>query len=473
MNARAWFVLFFLPFFVPALTQAQEKPARTIAFEDFEVFCHILHHNKKQRLTAIRTVEELTHDPADTILILFGSLEHENVWKALNQIPAFQANGGAVLVATDKGLRNAHLPIRISGQPVRRSNGFGGADLCPWLARIHDEDAEEVCDRAHPIFHLVLKGIATNCPSYVSSTNDAAVRPLLSFPADAQWDIPGQGVRKHYIIGSARDAPPSGRVLYIAGHGIFMNGMLLQSTTDNFRFAVNVVDWLAETPHGKARTKALLIVDGTIVPDFDMKLTPPPPPVPIPPRAIINRLLRDLHEEDRIQQIFQDSIDQESTLAMGLSFLVGGLLLYGAKKLLESRKQIEPAAPRMVGKVATSALSATSLQSQQVATLRRANFHHETRQLVRAWFQQEFGVKPESWSADIDAQLRVRRYFWTLGITQVQADRVVRMARVAKDATVLQHEFLQTLRALQDLTTAARGGRVTLLIDGKNVRKPA
>jgi len=472
MSGRSWFAIVLL--LAPLAVCAQEEPVRSIRFKDPEVFCHILHNSKNQRLAPLGSIEEMAQNPAETMLIIFGEAQNDNVTQALNEVREFQANGGAVLIATGTPLHHPRLPIHISGWKVRRSQGFEDEVLCPWLALPTEENPDESGDRKHPIFHLVFKGIATNWPSRVKLDDaKAPVRTLLSFPPEAKWDVQAKWGTEHYIIGSPRDALPGGRALYIAGHGVFMNGMLLQAKTDNFRFALNVVDWLAEAPDGKRRTKALLIVDGTIVPDFDMKLTPPPPPIPMPPRAIINRLLRDLQEEGRIHQMFYANIDIDSAVAYVLSFLVGGLLVYGAKKSLEGRQQVDPAAPRMVGKIAPPTPTAGASQTQQIATLEHANLRREARELVHAWFQQEFGVEPEFWSESATIQLRVQRYFWSLGATHGQADLVLRMARVAKSVKVSRHGLVQVASALQDLTIALRAGRVTLLIDGKTVRKSA
>jgi chaperone required for assembly of F1-ATPase len=47
------------------------------------------------------------------------------------------------------------------------------------------------------------------------------------------------------------------------------------------------------------------------------------------------------------------------------------------------------------------------------------------------------------------------------------------MARISKEVRISRLEFAQMVEALQALEEASQAGRVALLLDGKNVRKPA
>ena len=53
-------------------------------------------------------------------------------------------------------------------------------------------------------------------------------------------------------------------VLVVAGHGMFMNGMMVQSDNDNFDFANNAVRWLRESSTGIRRGGAFFVVDSEV-----------------------------------------------------------------------------------------------------------------------------------------------------------------------------------------------------------------
>jgi hypothetical protein len=452
-EARGWLLAVAFVMLIANIAPAQ-APVRTIPFEGTEVFRHILQNRKdKVRIEALQSLDELHANADDAMLIIFGNPYRAEVTRALQGIARFQENGGAVLIAVDWPLRGRQLDVEITGFPIWSERNYGNVRSCPWLTYPDWKDDAAAGDRTHPIFHLLLNGIATNRPSHVLIRgNRNAIVPLLDFQAEP--------FGLHYIAGSPKDAPPSGRSLYIAGHGIFMNGMLMQKQTDNFAFAINVVDWLQEGPNGKQRSKALFLVDGTILPDFDAKLTPP---IPMPSRTIINRFLRNLEEESFFHRVVYgqiDDLDRVAAICMLLATL--GLVMYGGKKLLGSRQQVELAVPRMVGAAAVPppALPHTAL--------RHVNFRREARQLARAWLRQEFGIDPSA-----SMYLRVERYFWTPGATQRQANLLLQMACLEQDAFVAHHEFVRFAQALRQVTQALREERVTLLLNGKTVRKSA
>ncbi len=275
-----------------------------------------------------------------------------------------------------------------------------------------------------------------------------------------------------YMVGSPKNAPPDGRVLLIAGHGMFMNGMMVQKDNDNFDFAGNLVRWLRESSSGEKRTRALFMVDSEVVTNFDMKLTGMPP-IPVPTVEHLNRLLRGLEEERFFQKLLADlfGVYLGRFIAILVAIATFVLLIYGAKKFLEGRVHLETGVPSMVG-LLPAQNSARPMEERSRARLRlNGDFSAECRQLALDWLRAEFDVTPDRWRAEVQAELVVDGSFWSRSKLRRQADLVLVLARAAGNAS--RHDFFRLVEALRNLTAALREGRVVLLVAGqKVVRNP-
>ncbi len=371
-----------------------------------------------------------------------------------------------MLVVTDYPF-TSDLNIQVSGTRIEQPEPFtyGGKPQCPLLRC--------AWGGKHPLFAPLYKEIATNCPSSVTIDDGArGVQPLLTF-----FNVENGGIefRDHYMVGSPKDAPPQGRILFIAGQGMFMNGMMLRTDNDNFDFAVNAIRWLREGPDGTTRSRALLLVDGKIVTDFNMDLSPgmAPPPIPIPPVKALNRLIRGMEEERLFHKILHGLLGDHADRVIGVMFAIAsfGLLIYGAKKFLEARFHHETGVPRMVGIVTPLVSGVRRGQQRQLALYDQPNAAKESRQLVRDWLRTEFGVQPEQWSANTPIEFRAAGAFWTRRALQRRADEVLRVARGAELAPVSRDALSRVVESLSALTEAQKAGRLVLLVDGKNVRQ--
>jgi hypothetical protein len=362
-------------------------------------------------------------------------------------------------------------------------SAYRGKVRCPWIPSASGGD--------HPIFESLHRGIATNRPSYAFVRKmkpggpipfpPAPVTRLLDFPRDVMREDGEIPRALGYIVGSPKEAPPRGRMLFIAGQGMFMNGMMLQLDektgefdNDNFDFAVNAVRWLREAPDGKKRSRALLMVDGAIITNFNMDLSPrassKPPQIPIPPVKAVNRLIRGMEEERLFHRILNgllgDYLDRVIAILIALGTFV--LLLYGAKKFLEARYARETAVPIMVGEA--TPLPATPPRSRQrrLALHRQKDASSPARMLVHAWLRAEFGVEPGQWSVATRVELQANGFLLTRWTLQRQTDLVVTLARSAA-GPLTRHDFAALVMALPELSRAVQEGRLTLQVDGKPV----
>lgn len=460
---------------VAASAQAQEPKARTIPFQGAEVFCQILHH---EGLQPIQLLGPSNRDQTDTLLIVFGK-PLPMLKEITDGLPHFLKKGGNLLVITDHEFHSNGLSLRIPGMRVVQPElAYRGKPHCPWLPCAWGGD--------HPLFATLRKGIATNCPASVAvSEENRALQPLLTFSRELHgFDMRGMAHGRHtlsYMVGSPKDAPPRGRALFIAGQGMFMNGMMLQKDqdkeefdNDNFDFAVNAIRWLREGPGGAARTRALLMVDGKIVADFNMNLSPradlPPPQIPVPPVKAVNRLIRGMEEERLFHKILHGLLGDHFDRVIGVLFALAtfGLLLYGVKKFLEGRVHRETNVPRMVGATPPIEPGLRRGQQRQLATHDQADSAKESCQLVRAWLQAEFGVHPQQWSAGTNVELRAAGILWSRWGLQRQADELVRVARGAPLVPVPRGQFSHLIETLTTLTAAHHADRLALLVDGKS-----
>ena len=472
--------------------RAQEDNAPTVPYAGPELFCHVLHTNK---MTPLASWREAREDPKQTTIIIFGNPTFlygfiEDSVSPDTKLKYFLDRGGSLLMATDHEFQGLDLSIGFTGKPVyapEKEFAYRGELECPLLRYIRPDFKSDLGTqekplrfvekgkdfRDHPLFGLLNKGIATNNPSrlHVMQANKS-LDDLLDFPFGGigVFNL-GRIQQPHYLYmaGSPKNAPPEGRALYIAGHGMFINAMMAQTDSDNFEFAGNAVRWLREGSDGRSHSKVLFYVDGEIVSNFDMKLTPPIPPLPIPPVAALNRLVRGWENERFFQNMLAEALGPNMgrfiAIVLGIVTLI--VLIYGARKFMEARHHFETTVPQMLGPQLAANGAAPSEQRQQ-ALLRHGDFWEPSHHLAVEWLRQEFGVTP---GAGIDARFHAEGFLWSRWRMQREADVVLRLARNDGVAPMSRHQFFVLVETLKELSAAAKDGRLALLVDGKNVRK--
>lgn len=485
--ALRW-LLVLAAFGLAAPAGAQEEKVRTVPFEGPEFFAHILFH---EELKPIRKLQDAEDDAANSIVIIFGNPRLFQADPLAGQrLKRFVDQGGNLLIATDYGMFINELTLGTSGSRVTQRNeheAYRGDERCPWVSHGNEYRPGEQPTNDHPLFHFLSKKIATNCPSFVSNWKPSpSRRALLTFPETAVADVAqilvplpavkGKGKAGGkaprgletkppsplpYMIGSPGAAPPNGRVLLIAGHGMFMNGMMVQRDNDNFDFAVNAVRWLRESSAGQKRSRALFVVDSEVATNFDMKFSGAP--LPVPTVEHLNRLLRGLEEERFFQKVISDlfGVYLGRFVAILAALATFGLLIYGTKKFLEGRAHVDTAVPSMVG-LLPARNPAGPMQERSHARLRKTNYVAECRQLARDWLHAEFQVAPDRWQAAGQAELAVRGGWWSARRLRRQGAFVLRLARAADAAQATRHEFFLLAEALRDLTAARHQGRLAL-----------
>jgi hypothetical protein len=452
---------------------AQEKKTVTLPANGPDVFSHILF---SEHLTPLQSFQQAENDPHDSMVVILGNPHSKNVREfSRDGLKPFRKNGGTLLIATDHEWSfDKSLGITVTGVRIEKPApmGYRREPLCPWLD-YEMPTAEGPRDvREHPVFNSFQRGIATNRPSHIEFNHPKpTVKRLLNFPLEGgrRW-----GESPVYVAGSPKNAPSDGRVVVVAGYGTFMNCMMLQKDNDNFAFALNTVRWLREKSDGTKRQNALFVVDGEIITKFDRDLTPPLA-IPVPPAAMINRLLRGLEDEGIFHKVLGgllgDSYSRVVPFLIGLATCV--LLVYGGKKFMEGRHLRDTGVPRMVGVQPGIAEAPPRSEQRQQALFRVDDPGASTRALVEQWLHSAFGVSPEDWAAAGGAaEFRAAGMLGSGRGMQRQADHILELLRVGP--TKISHgDFVRLVESLPELDRAAQQGRLTLLLDGKEVRQTA
>ena len=457
--------------------RAQDEKRVTLPFDGPDVFCHVLYSKGLKPLT---TFSDAVSDPANSMIIVFGDVRAKHIQDFPGaDLKPFLDKGGSLFVATDYRFPLHDLAVSVTGMPVLRPEDqcFGGAPSCPWL----EYDApvmEDIKDpRTHPLFGLLQGKLATNGPSNLRVMTGSPLHGMLFFPRGGlqRKDFPKAafGPPPVHLACSPKDAPPAGRAVIIAGHGMFMNGMMLQPDTDNLAFAINIVNWLRDGTKAAKRGQALLIVDGKAITDFDRNLTPPPPPIPMPTVAMLNRLLRGLEDEGFFHWGFKQLLGDQYERVVPMVFALGTcvLLLYGGKKFLEGRAILETGVPMMVGAPTVAGNTGPRTQQRRQALSRQADAGYEARSLAHLWLQSELGFTPEQWAMSDSLQARVSGFAWMRWRLQKQVAVVLQLANATSPLTVSRSQFAALVHSLPTLSRALQDGRLTLLLNGKEVRK--
>ncbi len=232
---------------------------------------------KKEGFEPVREINWLDRDPEHSCLIVLGQ---PPVWMEFGpaSVRNFVAAGGALLAASD--LKSGKCLPYIAGVRVTDDRIECRADLkrclqeqpdCPFVIADDDELAP---GETNPFSGL---RVATNRPSRLVLLSGAKAKTIARFPENANL---ASSPKEHLGLLSPRRFAIAGRLekgsyLVLADHSVFINEMLLSPDCDNLDFTVQCLKWLQADGQ---RTKAMLVVDGRMVPNFDATLRPLPKP---------------------------------------------------------------------------------------------------------------------------------------------------------------------------------------------------
>jgi hypothetical protein len=441
-----------------ATTVSAQVPV--VAHDGVEIFCHVLKHFQLEPITSI---DDLRKYPAEeTLIVVFGDLTPLD---AIRQ--QIDLKNVAVLIASDRGTgriekfgnkaddfrivdsRLAPWNLIVSGAQVRQpeADAYQGKTRCPLLK-------PGQLSQEHPAFRNLRQGLATNGPSFLSRWQ-SDLDPLAPFPENCTTYPKLADWKRHepaYIYGTS--ANDQQRTLILAGHGVFMNGMLAQSDNDNFRFAVNAVRWLRESPAGAKRKYALMIHEGKAIASFDLPLTGMPE---IP----INKLLHEIETQGLLNRFLEEQVGWHNVLRFLILAATTCLLIYGMYRLFLTRHSQENV-PLIVGILPPPAPARPLLQQRQLELLTQNNLWEPAQTLARQWFLDHADVEAPLWDeADQSPPSCRYRGGWLARMSLARQVRSLWDFAVRDPSQrVTWREFRQLTELLQTLTAAVQDGRL-------------
>jgi hypothetical protein len=423
------------------LPATAQQPRARVPFEGSHAFRHIL---KLHKFEPRASAAELANDPPDeAVLIIFGDVGCiDEVTRHVGSLSEFRRRGGAILIATDRfdaGRLNT-LGVTVRGWGVEAKApalAFQDQKVCPVFRGLGN--------LPHSLFRGLNRDLVTNSPSYLVFLQGLGLppsdlRPLVHFPPGciARGRAPEIGALTFIAASPQGDGA---RTLVIAGHGIFMNGML-GLDADNFTFAWNCVEWLSEK--GK-RKYALLIEEGRVMKSFDVPLVQ----LPLPPLKAISGIVRGLEEENFFNRLLLDNVPRALLLRYLFLGASGLLLFYGLHRLIRAHHRGETAAPRLDAKVEQQASAEVPLVARRNdAALREGNCYEAARDLARLCFEGEGGEPPAAPPVVQRGGRRLRR----------EVERLWRLAYGGTPTPVAPAEFAALVAQAARVQAALDGG---------------
>jgi hypothetical protein len=396
-------------------------------------------------------------DPAKTIVIVFGNTGPlANIPNGLNR---FLQNGGAVLIATDFGLRNIlrrDFGLSLTGTQLRAADGgetFGDSSECP-LVRPAKPAGVELFDTTRPI--------ATNRPSYL---NNAGRLPDLAWIVGRPDGRRSPGTFRFAVGGDVG----IGRLLVIADHSIFINGMMIPRDLENgnMQFAFNCVKWLSQDGR---RDRVLFIDEGTVVKNFDVPLQTLPD-LPLGPVELANVVIAAAENENLFNRFILEQFGRSRVLRGWLIGLTVALLLYGLYRLIRGGYQPDPHVLPVVSCMSPNGRARAVVDQRREEQIAAGNYAEAARDLARAALA-DLGYDPigpataDSLSMRIDAHWPVRgalakrvRFLWSI-------------AYGTRDRRHSHRQLARLRRYMSDLRGVADDGRLALtaIADGRTAR---
>ena len=177
----------------------------------------------------------------------------------------------------------------------------------------------------------------------------------------------------------------------MAGHGVFMNGMITQRDNDNFMFACNCIRWLTD---GGKRKRVLFFEEGTVQAEFNVPLREMPAP-PVPPSRVVNKLLRGLEEERFFDRLLLRIVPRDKFLSALVLMLSAGVLVYGVSLLFRARHQVEAAVPLITATdLAAPDADLPLIIQRDREVVRGGNLYEAARTLARSCFDEAGAAFP-------------------------------------------------------------------------------
>lgn len=365
----------------PAAGQQPEKEKTYVPYQGTQAFLHLL---GLYRLKPIPKIADLGNYPAnETMIVMFGDLSDvPQIRFQTGGLKNFATQGGSLLIASDRRSLDLidEFGLILVGNAVKESpkNSFRGHPDCPMIK-------DKIIDPRHPIFKGIIKGIATNEPTSIEPhwPQGTSLYKLADFSLP---ELMGQFRIDGFLWGSSRVTGSKNRVLIMGGHGVFINGMMVQRNyNDNFLFAHNCVDWLTE---GRKKKNVLFIEEGRVHTKIDVPLAQKLP-FPIPTEAKINQLLKIAQDEDFFHKMLFRIVSKNQILRglfLILTVLFAFLLLI---RLFRSQNRREPRLPLVARTLEKTTSPRPVVAQRHDALIGHGNLREVASSVARLWLEEQ------------------------------------------------------------------------------------
>ena len=375
---------------------AQTESAMVVRPDGTQFFRNLLHLHGLEPVPSIEAAKNLP--PEQTVIIIFGNLSRLPELNERNYLWKFTNKNGALLIASDRP-DYGHLgsfQVELMEEPleevlkhrVRNHPQFcyQGDSRCPKISPYYT---------SHPIFRNIKKTIVANQPCRLKYFGGdysrlaqvrAPVRPI-DHLGHHRFGIP-------CMVGTSPSRHPDKRVLFLNGHGVFMNQMVALDDTDNARFAINTIRWISE--NGK-RKYVLLIEEGFPQTKFNVGLAEPPfrftPDMIDPMLVLAERMLHGLEREDAFDKMSRHYTSPDKMwLYLLLAFSVF-VVFRGLLRLAHGRYHKESKLPLVSRTLEKNETEVPLTQQRQSEARSSRNLSEAAQMLIRQWFEQQ-GVDP-------------------------------------------------------------------------------
>jgi hypothetical protein len=439
---------------------------------DSQAFRYIL--SQAGLKNAVTSLDKLAEDPSRSLLVVFGDTSQLDEPGSGRWLRSFLGRGGAVLIATDRGARNPRpwegaLGVQIKGLLVQAhdpNSMYRGSPDCPYVQPMRSASAKTL---PQPPVSLPVATNRTSCLEIKGSE----LTPFLSFPIDCHFPGDQFPVAWLYPFGMGGRVS-SGRVLVLADHSIFINGMMLQTDNGNFDFAYTCVQWLLQSDQsGQKRNQAMFIDEGTVFTTFEVPVDLKPDAGP-PLVDLANQFIAQMEQEDFLNRFIARHITPRG-IFRGL-VLLGTLLLllYGGYRLVRAAYHLEAQVPLVSRRVGQLVAAPAVVDQRHQALLRQGNLWEAARDLARTCFT-GLGIplSPPSPTAGTGRSLagpaRLPRVHSSAAWRQRRALRQTvyqlwRLASSPRPRRISRRRFAQLVNQVEAVTAAVHDG--TLRITG-------
>jgi hypothetical protein len=394
----------------------------------------------------VSAIDELLRSPDKSILVVFG--DTTLLESRPREIRRFLNQGGAVLVATDRPTRAlAGVGVTVTGTVVHSAEFPLTHDGSP------DRPIVMAGQSKNSPFANVSGPIVANRPSFLTMARGA--------PPTLAWLPPGcrsgQTTYVRALPFAAGGMLGQGRLLVLADHSVFVNGLMLAPNTGNFEFAYQTIQWLREG----GRDRALYLDEGQIVSDFSVPLQTLPD-LPISPVELGNHLIAAMEDDDLFNRVLLENVSLDRIKKGWLLTLTVALAALAFYRFLHAGQSTDTRVPLLSTNLASVDGDESHLAARAEDRVASGDYSGVAADLARAALE-DVGLR----YLEMDPTLRIFGGRWIKHAWMRSIERLARIARGPRRA-MTRRQFARVAADAKTIRDAAHAG--ILVVTGGHPR---